>query len=118
MALYVIVVLITLPILRANPTAEWRYLVALLPLVPVGLALLAVIRHVRRLDEFQQRIQLEAIAFAFVDTLLMAFAYGFLEIAGFPQIGMLWVLPYGIFAWVLGQWIANRRYRTNAKQPA
>lgn len=45
--------------------AAWRFPVALLPMVPAVFALLAVVRQIGRMDEFQRRLQFEALAFAF-----------------------------------------------------
>ena len=67
---------------------------------------------IRRLDEMQLRIQLDAMAFSFAGTGILATAYGFLVNAGLPDIdwgGFLWPAMVGL--WVIGLIIANRRYR-------
>ena len=69
-------------------------------------------RSIRRLDEMQQRIHLDALAFAFAGTGLLATAYGFLVNAGLPDIdwgGIVWPAMVGL--WVIGLIIANRRFR-------
>ncbi len=108
---YAVAVLITVPIIQANPDAAWRVPVALIPLVPSTLALVAVLRFVRSLDEFQQRIQLEGLAFAFLDTMLITLAYGFLENVGLPRPSFIWVAPLMIVLWGFGVGIAAWRYR-------
>jgi hypothetical protein len=66
----------------------------------------------RRLDEMQQRVQLEALAAAFFLTGVVGAGYGFLESAGLPQIDWgLWLWPLMAFVWGGAQVIAMRRYR-------
>src|SRR6476659_1036563 len=49
-----------------EPTAQWSRLgVALLPLVPFILFLVTFIRAIRKADELERRVQLEALAIAF-----------------------------------------------------
>jgi hypothetical protein len=70
------------------------------------------VRSIRRLDEMQLRIHLDAMAFAFAGTGVLATTYGFLVTAGLPDIdwgGILW--PAMVALWVIGILIASRRYR-------
>jgi Kef-type K+ transport system membrane component KefB len=90
--------------------------------VRIGLALVqgaasawvivSIVRGIRGLDELQQKIQLEALAFAFAGTGLLASAYGFLVNAGLPDIdwGTL-VWPAMTALWAIGVLLASRRYR-------
>ena len=97
-------------VLDANPGANWRYAVALLPAVPVAISVVALVPYYNRLlDELQQRIQLEAIAFAFLGTLVIAFGYGLLELAGLPGIAWRWAWVLMVALWLIGDWIARRR---------
>ena len=57
--------------------------VVLLAILPGVLYILTMIRDVRRLDELQQRIYLEAISVAFAGTFLFAILYPTLRKAGF-----------------------------------
>lgn len=66
----------------------------------------------RRLDELQQRVQLEALAAAFCLTGVVGAGYGFLESAGLPHVDWgLWLWPLMAFVWGGAQVIAMRRYR-------
>ena len=97
-------------VLDVNSGANWRYAVALLPAVPVAISVVALVPYYNRLlDELQQRIQLEAIAFAFLGTLVIAFGYGLLELAGLPGIGWKWAWVLMVALWLVGDWIARRR---------
>ncbi len=87
-----------------------RYVVILLPMVPAGALAWVVLRQLRRLDELQRRIQLEALGFAFALTALLTFAYGFLELAGLPRVSLFSVWPLMATLWVAGLVLANRHY--------
>jgi hypothetical protein len=96
---------------QANPTAGWRYLVVMLPAAPAGLALWLFVRWLRRLDEMQKRIQVQAFGFSLGATGLMAFSLGFLEGAGVPHINWVFVVPIEGLAWGVGTLLFTLRYR-------
>ena len=80
--------------------------------IATGGIIVSSMLRLRRLDELQQRIQLEALAIAFTSIGVLATAYGFLVNAGLPDIdwgGLVWPAMVGF--WVLGLIYANRRYR-------
>ena len=97
-------------VVGANPDAGWRYAVALLPMVPAAFVAVAWVRYFRRMDELQQRIALEALAFAFGGTALITFTYGFLEQAGLPSLSWWWVWPIMASLWIVGGWLARKRW--------
>ena len=111
MLAYVVVLLGSVWLINGYPQAPWRYAVALAPVVPAFFALLTFVRHLRRMDELQRRIQLEAIGLSFGATAILTFAYGFLEGVGFPHINWIWILPLMVALWGLGGAIASVRYR-------
>jgi len=110
MAAYVIVVLVSIKLV-GGLDQPIKTLVALTPLIPASLALLAYLRFLSRMDELGRRIQLEALAFGFGAAGMLTFAYGFLENAGFPQLSYIWVFPLMIFLWGIGGAVASYRYR-------
>jgi hypothetical protein len=91
-----------------------RVAVALLPVVPTALFLGTVIGSVRRLDELQRRVHLEALAIAFPLSILLLWTLGLLQLAvNLPaedwSYRHVWVfLPLLYF---VGLAIAWRRYR-------
>ncbi len=93
------------------PESAWRIPLAVLPVLPVAFGLRAFIRFLGQLDELQQRVQLSAIAFGAGMTAMLTFTYGFLEVAGFPPISVLWVLPMLVILWGFGMVLAVRRYQ-------
>lgn len=81
MGAYVLAVFASLWVLQHVDAALPRALVALLPVLPIGFALRAIMRFVRGVDEMQQRIELESIAFATALVSLLYLAGGFLQLA-------------------------------------
>lgn len=88
-----------------------RTLCALLPIAPMIVVAITVIRQIRQLDELARAIHLEALALAFVGTAMITFSYGFLETAGFPRLSMFFVWPLLAALWGFGAWLGWRRYR-------
>ena len=85
-----------------------RVALALAPLVPAGLFIIALVRATRQFDELQQRIYLESVAIAFVITVLLTFVFAGLQRAGlytakWDDIGntmmIVWLLAYLINVW-------------------
>ena len=68
-------------ILESSAPTWLRVIAALAPTPIAGVALLAIIRGARELDELEQRIQLEALAFAFVIAVLLLMTLGLMELA-------------------------------------
>ncbi|HEY8682403.1 MAG TPA: hypothetical protein VIM06_04470, partial [Rhodanobacter sp.] len=97
MAAYMIVLPISIVLLRqfAMPTAM-KALVVLLPVLPMLLVVRAIMRHMQRLDELQQRIQIQAVGMTCALVGTATFALGFLQGAGLVRSfagEMVWVLP-------------------------
>ena len=68
--------------------------------------------RIRTLDEFLQRLHLEAIAIAFTITGALIAAYGVLEHAGAPAIEWgLWAWPLMALLWAGAAAIRGRHYR-------
>ena len=82
----------------------------LLPMLGAGLAVWAIVRGHRRLDELQRRVQFEALSFAFAGTAFLTFGWGFLELAGYPRLPAFGIWPLMATLWVVGLAVARRRY--------
>jgi hypothetical protein len=79
---------------------------------PALLMLRAYLVHLRAMDEFQRRLQSEAIIVATGIILFVSFAYGFLEEwAGFPHVPLIWVFPAFAFVFGLTHLVIRRRYK-------
>ncbi len=99
---------------RFNLPLPLRIVVAVLPLGPSLGYVFAVVRMLRRVDELQRRIQLEAIGFAFAATVIVAMLVDLLAQAKIvPVIHWGWTGLWSVMAllWALGSFVAGRRYR-------
>jgi hypothetical protein len=111
MAAYAAMLPLSIWLLKGHEHSPWRYLVGLLPVVPSALAVWAVIRFFRGLDELQRRIQFEGLAFSFLATCLITLTWGFLQNAGLPHADVIWVTPLLVMLWGVGICVASRRYQ-------
>jgi hypothetical protein len=97
---------------RADLGPGTRTAVAFLPLPPDLLLLAIVLNRIRRLDEFQRRVQLEAVAVGFLATGVAVFAHSYLQKAGAVgplTMGLVWafmLMFYGV-----GYLVAVKRYQ-------
>jgi hypothetical protein len=91
--------------------APWRDLLALTPMLAAVTMPWVIVRELRRMDELQRRIQLEALGFSFAGTAVLSFSYGFLEGLGYPRLSMFSVWPLMAVLWVVGLLLARRRYQ-------
>ncbi len=91
---------------QADPPT--RLFFGLLPIIPGGFFIWAVVRGIRGLDEMQQRIQVESAAITFAVTVFLTFLFGGLQRAGlytahWDDIGntmmLVWVVSYVFSAW-------------------
>ncbi len=110
---YMIVLLPTIAALNAGVVPQsLRAPLALLPMIPCIYVALIIAQAIRAADELVVRIQFEALAFAFAFTAIVTFSYGFLEtFAGFPSTNLFVVWPIMAAFWIVGGYIARRRYR-------
>src|SRR6476620_7185391 len=97
-------------LLRRDPSlpAGMRMALALLPLLPSLLFVLALVRMIMHMDELQRLICLQSVFIAFIGTLALTFVFGALQQAGAYQprwdsIGeamlILWAVGYVYSAW-------------------
>lgn len=109
---YVVVLIISITILNnMDEDNLLRYVVGLAPVVPLIFAFFAYMWFVRQVDEMQRRIQFEAVSIGMALTLLITLTLGFLEVAGFPRVDMIWVPAILIMSWGIGVAIVNQRYK-------
>jgi hypothetical protein len=109
-ALYVLVLFISVQLMRGLGESPWKILAALLPIIPISMGLVTFLHFFKKMDELQKRIQLDALAFSFGATGLLTLTYGLLQNVGLPQISFIVVFPIMLALWGLGYFIAARRY--------
>ena len=112
LAVYVVMLVGSIELLTHTDVARpWRDVVALSPMIPAAAMAWIILRELRRMDELQRRIQLEALGFSFAGTAILTFSYGFLESLGYPRLSMFTVWPILAVLWVVGLVLARRRYQ-------
>ena len=110
MVAYSLVLPVSIWALGQTDLTALQVVIAVLPVVPLLFGLRAFLRFLGRMDELQQRIQLQAIGFAAGATGMITITVGFLENAGVPQPSWIWVFPMMIAFWGIGIAFAGRRY--------
>jgi hypothetical protein len=111
MLAYAVLVMAAVLLVRYHPTATWAVPVSLLPLVPGIFVVRSVIMGLGEMDELQRRIELDALATAFGGVFLLLLTETLLGIADIPALApgihILLMSPL----WLLGKWLARRRYQ-------
>lgn len=105
LAIYVASLPVSIRYAAALPAGASRDAVAALPMLGVLLAIWAIVRQFRRVDEYLRRVTLEHLGIAAAVTAGWTMTYGFLENSGFPRLSMFVVWPvmgavWGILALV------------------
>jgi hypothetical protein len=108
---YLMVLVGSVTVVQANPEVNWKYYVAVLPVIPAGLVIWLTVRALGRLDEVQKRTQMQALGFSMAATGLVTFGYGFLEGVGLPHLNSTFVLPLMAVLWGAGFAGLTLRYR-------
>lgn len=87
-------------ILTPSPGSLGSIVLALVPIIPVLWMVIALVRHVHRIDELQRGIVQLSLAIAFGATMLIALTIAFLSTAGitvsYPE---WWVFVGGMGVW-------------------
>jgi hypothetical protein len=91
-----------------------RVVLALIPIIPFGFFLVLILIGIRQMDELHRQVRLEALAIAFPLAMLLLMILGLLELA-IPLSPDDWsyrhVWYYLPIFYLLGMWIARRRYQ-------
>jgi hypothetical protein len=111
MVAYTILLIASIWLIGRMEATIWRIPIALLPVIPASFALQAFIRYLNGIDEFMQKIQLNAIAVAAGATGMLTFAYGLMENVGLPPLSWTWIFPLLIMIWGIALFVFERRYR-------
>jgi hypothetical protein len=118
MAAYVVVVLASTWLLRHHldgGSLALRIVLALLPVLPLGWAMGAIVRLIRGSDELERQIELEAVSIAALLTGMGFFSAGLLASAKIIALDgdavAIWVWPVLCLSYGLAKCIAMRRYR-------
>jgi amino acid transporter len=100
-----------LAVQRLNVEGAWRFVLILIPLLPVAAVVPAVFRYVRDTDEFERQLTTESLAIAAGVTAVFSVTYAFLESAGLPHLSAwyTWLVVMG--SWGIARVTLRWRYR-------
>lgn len=85
--------------------------ISLIPMLPLVMAITAVVRNVQHQDELARRIHLEAVLITALVTGGLTFSYGLLEATELvPPLSMTVVGPFMIVVWGITSHVISRRY--------
>lgn len=97
---YLLLFLVLPRVVSAEPGSAWSIVIALTPLVPVAWMIIAMARHLHRIDEMQNVLLLRSFAVGFGAALLIALAIALLSGAGVDTRHSEWaVFIGGMGAW-------------------
>jgi hypothetical protein len=93
--------------------SAWNVVWSLLPMLPAGWLVLAQVRSLRRADEYQRVIQLQAMSIGFGTVVLLSLLGGLLDAAGIGSAAqslqitfiagvLTWVGALGVLTWRTG----------------
>jgi hypothetical protein len=89
----------------------WQIGVAVLPIVPTLFVFIAVVRLLRRTDEFHRQVCVDSLAIAGGVTVLLAITYGLIEGGRVPYLSAWWTYCTFMTAWLIATFFVRRRYR-------
>jgi hypothetical protein len=111
LVLYAFVLVLALMVGRRMPPGPLQTAVYVSPMLPFLLAVWAIVRQIRRSDEFMRKTVVEHIAISAAVTAGWTFTYGFLENAGFPKLSMFTVWPAMGAVWAILAMVEIIRHR-------
>jgi hypothetical protein len=85
-----------------NGTSPWRFVWALLPLLPLAWIVAVTVRRVRQMDEYQLKLLFPGLAVGFTVTILAAITAALLSATRLNTSGAGWIVTLcGLVAWEL-----------------
>jgi hypothetical protein len=110
MLAYCVVIVVVLTFGDLDGSSPWRFVWAVLPVLPLIGVAVAVIRHVRRLDDYQQRLNLQAFGVGFAVAMGAAITVGLLQSAGLSTRAGGWIIfGAGMAGWGVTAIVVARR---------
>jgi hypothetical protein len=110
MVAYCVVLALVLTFGNLDGTSPWRFVWAVLPVLPLIWVCVAVLRHLRRLDDYQQRLTLQGLGVGFAVAMAAAVTMGLLGAAGLQSPVTPWIIfGAGMAGWGITAIIVGRR---------
>jgi hypothetical protein len=107
---YLLALAATLIFGNLDGSSPWRLVWALLPVLPMVWIVVALLRHIRRVDEYQRFLLLQGLAVGFGVAMIASITLGFLGIAGLtgPLTGWI-IFSAGMLGWLVAGTVARLR---------
>jgi len=91
-------------------SSPWRFVWAVLPVIPSLWIVRAVLRHAKRVDDYQRLLLLQALGGGFAVAMVASVTVAFLEIAGMSFVGIGWIIyGAGMLGWIVTSIVVARR---------
>ena len=91
-------------------SSTWRFVWAVLPVIPSLWIVRAVLRHAKRVDDYQRLLLLQALGGGFAVAMVASVTVAFLEIAGMSFVGIGWIIyGAGMLGWIATSIVVARR---------
>ena len=110
-AAILVVLFLAIWFIDSHPGGSANLWIAAVPIVGMLLLSVLAMRSLRGMDELEQKIHTEAMAFAFLASYLIITSCGFLALAGFMKMSFDWIAPTPMICWIVGLLITLLRYR-------
>lgn len=89
--------------------SRWRFMWAVAPVAPALFAVRAVLRHLRRVDDYQRQLMLEGLAVGFAASMVAALTVGLLAAGGLRLEAAGWIIyGAGMAGWGCGALLGRR----------
>lgn len=102
--LYVLLILLVRVWLQPLQPGLWKYVLAVVPALPVAFGWPVFSRFIKSMDEMYRKIAGDALQTTFGITAVVTFAYGWLQFEGAPAVSFTLIFPFmmAVYMIVLG----------------
>jgi len=109
-AAYLLLVAVAPVLAHVAGVGPWRYVWVVLPVLPTLWIIRAVVRHLRRVDDYQRLLLLQGLAVGFACAMVAALVVGFLDIGDAAVRGGGWIVYVaGMLGWAVTAGVTQRR---------
>ena len=98
-------------LLSLSQDRAWHLFAIALPIVPIWLMLIVIVRFYHRVDELEKKKLLENVAIAAGVMACLVTSYALLEDAGLPRLAITWAWPTLAVCWGVATGISALRHQ-------
>jgi len=107
---YAVILAISIALVGDDIDSIGEWILVMLPVVPALWGVRAIVRHLRRVDEYQRLIQLEAMAAGFGVSMVASITLGFVGVGGTATVGAGWIIyGVGMLTWAIVAMLRSRQ---------